>query len=112
MDILAQIATSFDSVHLPEDIVDTIRSMVSLPLLCPEEFKLGILKQYTMSGALLFGPPGTGKTLFAQALAKESGARMVSRLSPLDLRIFVYPSAIDFNQTIGYFTQGMYRALQ
>ncbi|KAF8595721.1 AAA-domain-containing protein [Ceratobasidium sp. AG-I] len=79
-----QITTNFESVCLPEDTVDTLRSLVSLPLLCPEEFKAGILKQHTMSGALLFGPPGTGKTLFAQAVAKESGANMIS-VKPSDI---------------------------
>ncbi|KAG9085376.1 hypothetical protein FS749_004463, partial [Ceratobasidium sp. UAMH 11750] len=79
-----QIAASFESVCLPDDIIDVIRSMVQLPLLCPDEFQSGLLKQYTMSGALLFGPPGTGKTLFAQALAKESGARMIS-VKPSDI---------------------------
>ncbi|KAG9088283.1 hypothetical protein FRC07_012622, partial [Ceratobasidium sp. 392] len=79
-----QIASNFESVCLPDDIIDTIRSMVQLPLLCPDEFQSGLLKQYTMSGALLFGPPGTGKTLFAQALAKESGARMIS-VKPSDI---------------------------
>ncbi|KAG9073439.1 hypothetical protein FS749_015191, partial [Ceratobasidium sp. UAMH 11750] len=79
-----QLATTFASVYLPEDTVDMVRSMVSLPLLCPEEFQSGLLKQYTISGALLFGPPGTGKTLFAQALAKESGARMIA-IKPSDI---------------------------
>ncbi|KAG8681323.1 hypothetical protein FRC08_015712, partial [Ceratobasidium sp. 394] len=80
----SQVATSFESVCLPEGTIDVIRSMISLPLLCPDEFKTGILKRHTMSGALLFGPPGTGKTLLAQALAKESGARMIS-IKPSDI---------------------------
>ncbi|QRV79007.1 AAA family ATPase [Ceratobasidium sp. AG-Ba] len=80
----AQIEVTFDTVCLPDDTIDMLRSMVSLPLICPEEFQSGLLKQYTMSGALLFGPPGTGKTLFAQALAKESGARMIS-VKPSDI---------------------------
>ncbi|QRV85246.1 AAA family ATPase [Ceratobasidium sp. AG-Ba] len=79
-----QIATSFDSVCLPDDTIDLIRSMIELPLLCPEQFEFGILKRHSVSGALLFGPPGTGKTLCAQALAKESGARMIS-LRPSDI---------------------------
>ncbi|KAG8724911.1 hypothetical protein FRC09_012076 [Ceratobasidium sp. 395] len=79
-----QIAANFESVCLPDSTIDLIRSMVQLPLLCPDEFQSGLLKQYTMSGALLFGPPGTGKTLFAQALAKESGARMIS-VKPSDI---------------------------
>ncbi|KAG8700372.1 hypothetical protein FRC09_005990 [Ceratobasidium sp. 395] len=79
-----QIDTTYETVCLPEDVIDTIRSMISLPLLCPDEFKAGILKQYTMAGAILYGPPGTGKTLFAQALAKESGARMMT-IKPSDI---------------------------
>jgi ATP-dependent 26S proteasome regulatory subunit len=77
---LAQLHTTFDSVHLPANVIDTIRSMVSLPLMHPEHFQTGILKKHNMSGALLFGPPGTGKTLVAQAVAKQSGARMVFKI--------------------------------
>ncbi|KAG9118326.1 hypothetical protein FRC07_007219, partial [Ceratobasidium sp. 392] len=81
---IKQVDTTFETVCLPEDTIDIIRSMISLPLLCPDEFEYGLLKQYTMSGALLYGPPGTGKTLLAQALAKESGARMMS-IKPSDI---------------------------
>lgn len=70
-------STTFDDVHLPEKTVDGIRSMVSMPLLYPEAFSSGVLKNHSTSGALLFGPPGTGKTLLVRALARESGARML-----------------------------------
>lgn len=70
--------TSFTDVHLPFRTIDGVRTIVSLPLLYPEAFQGGVLKDHTTSGALLFGPPGTGKTLLARAVAKESGARMLS----------------------------------
>ncbi|CUA67682.1 hypothetical protein RSOLAG22IIIB_07529 [Rhizoctonia solani] len=72
----ADIQTGFDAVHLPDSTIDTIRTLVSLRLVCPEAFQTGILKQYNMSGVLLFGPPGTGKTLLAKAIAKEAEVRM------------------------------------
>ncbi|WWC68925.1 uncharacterized protein I206_102861 [Kwoniella pini CBS 10737] len=77
-------STSFKDVHLPEKTVDGIRSMVSLPLLFPEAFRGGVLKDHATTGALLFGPPGTGKTLLARAVAAESGARMLA-IQPSDV---------------------------
>ncbi|KAF8509276.1 hypothetical protein JB92DRAFT_2730503 [Gautieria morchelliformis] len=73
----ASMSTTFNQVHLPPHTIDSVRTLVSLPLLHPLAFSHGILKQHTMTGALLFGPPGTGKTLVVRALAKESGARML-----------------------------------
>ena len=69
--------TTFEHVHLPDHTIDSVRTLVSLPLLHPSAFDHGILKQHSMTGALLFGPPGTGKTLCVRALARESGARMM-----------------------------------
>ncbi|CAE6490353.1 unnamed protein product [Rhizoctonia solani] len=73
----AELQTTFAQVHLPDTTIDSVRTLVSLPLLYPAAFRSGILAQHAMTGALLFGPPGTGKTLLAKALAKESGARMM-----------------------------------
>ncbi|KAF8343940.1 uncharacterized protein EI90DRAFT_3027608 [Cantharellus anzutake] len=73
----ATMPTTFKSVHLPPATVDSVRTIVSLPLLHPEAFATGILKTHSMNGVLLFGPPGTGKTLLARAICKESGARMM-----------------------------------
>ncbi|KAH7340850.1 hypothetical protein B0J17DRAFT_627154 [Rhizoctonia solani] len=73
----AELQTTFGQVHLPDATIDSVRTLVSLPLLYPAAFRSGILAQHAMTGALLFGPPGTGKTLLAKALAKESGARMM-----------------------------------
>ncbi|RDX56644.1 AAA-domain-containing protein [Lentinus brumalis] len=80
----ASITTTFNQVHLPPHTVDSIRTMVSLPLLHPGAFQYGILKEHSMTGCLLFGPPGTGKTLVVRALAKEAGCRMLV-VSPSDV---------------------------
>ncbi|KAG5653975.1 hypothetical protein H0H81_008843 [Sphagnurus paluster] len=80
----ASMPTSFDQVHLPPHTIDSVRTIVSLPLLHPKAFQQGILKQHGMTGCLLFGPPGTGKTLVVRALAKEAGCRMLT-ISPSDV---------------------------
>ncbi|KAF5381064.1 hypothetical protein D9615_003892 [Tricholomella constricta] len=80
----ASMPTSFDHVHLPPHTIDSVRTIVSLPLLHPRAFQQGILKQHGMTGCLLFGPPGTGKTLVVRALAKEAGCRMLT-ISPSDV---------------------------
>jgi len=76
--------TSFARVHLPAHTIDSVRTIVSLPLLHPTAFQQGVLKEHSMTGCLLFGPPGTGKTLVVRALAKEAGCRMLA-ISPSDV---------------------------
>ncbi|EEB91773.1 hypothetical protein MPER_09816, partial [Moniliophthora perniciosa FA553] len=71
------LSTSFEDVILNKQIIQGLRSIVSLPLLHPQHFKTGILSREALSGALLYGPPGTGKTMVCRALACESGARMI-----------------------------------
>ncbi|KAI0030603.1 P-loop containing nucleoside triphosphate hydrolase protein, partial [Vararia minispora EC-137] len=78
------IATTFADVHLPANTIDTIRTLVSLPLLRPDAFAYGILREQGMRGSLLFGPPGTGKTHVVRALAREAGAHMLL-LKPSDI---------------------------
>ncbi|ESK96837.1 hypothetical protein Moror_6415 [Moniliophthora roreri MCA 2997] len=80
----ASMSTTFSHVHLPQHTIDSVRSIVSLPLLHPKAFQHGVLKEYGMNGCLLFGPPGTGKTLVVRALAKEAGCRMMV-ISPSDV---------------------------
>ncbi|CAE6425365.1 unnamed protein product [Rhizoctonia solani] len=79
-----QLQTTFDSVHLPTETTDVVRSLVSLPLICPDAFQTGLLKEHNMTGALFFGPPETGKTHLARAIVKESGAGMIS-VTPSDI---------------------------
>ncbi|KAI0928566.1 hypothetical protein AcW1_005770 [Taiwanofungus camphoratus] len=78
------LSTSFSQVHLSPHTIDSVRTIVSLPLLHPAAFQHGILKEHSMTGCLLFGPPGTGKTLVVRALAKEAGCRMLA-ISPSDV---------------------------
>ncbi|KAL4077009.1 hypothetical protein V8B97DRAFT_1866319 [Scleroderma yunnanense] len=78
------LSTTFSQVHLPQHTIDSVRTLVSLPLLYPAAFQMGILREHAMTGCLLFGPPGTGKTLIVRALAKEAGSRMLM-VSPSDV---------------------------
>ena len=78
------LTSTFGQVHLPPHTIDSVRSIVSLPLLHPHAFQYGILKEHGITGCLLFGPPGTGKTLVVRALAKEAECRMLA-VSPSDV---------------------------
>ncbi|KAK7062839.1 hypothetical protein VNI00_000334 [Paramarasmius palmivorus] len=84
------LSTAFQDVCLDRGVIENLRSIVSLPLLYPQQFKTGILSRESLSGALLYGPPGTGKTMVCRALACESGARM----------LLVKPSDV-FNMYVG-----------
>lgn len=88
--------TTFAQVHLPPATIDSVRTLVSLPILHPAAFAQGILKTHSMTGALLFGPPGTGKTLVVRALARESGARMliVKPSDVMDMVRHLFPSIV------------------
>lgn len=88
----ATMPTSFSQVHLPAHTIDSVRTLVSLPILHPQAFKQGILKEHSMTGCLLFGPPGTGKTLVVRALAKEAGCHMLA-VSPSDVMDMVRVSS-------------------
>ncbi len=67
---------SFDDVGGIDDIVQTIREVIELPMRQPQLFvHMGIAPH---RGVLLYGPPGCGKTLIAKAIASEIGANFIS----------------------------------
>lgn len=57
----AKVQGSFKDVRAPEMTIDSLQSLITLPLIRPDLFKKGILKKNFVPGVLLFGPPGTGK---------------------------------------------------
>ena len=81
---LGKLATTFEDVCIPSKIINSLRTIISLPLLHPAAFKIGILGREAIGGILLYGPPGTGKTLVCRALARECGARML-QVKPSDI---------------------------
>ncbi|KAL7172155.1 hypothetical protein ACSBR2_031782 [Camellia fascicularis] len=73
----SDIGVSFDDIGALENVKDTLRELVMLPLQRPELFCRGHLTK-PCKGILLFGPPGTGKTMLAKAVATEAGANFIN----------------------------------
>jgi len=73
----SDINTTFKSIGGLKKTKVIMNELITLPLLRPELFKTGILKE-TTTGILLFGPPGTGKTLTARAVASQCGANFLN----------------------------------
>ena len=71
-----QIGVTFEDVGALDDIKESLKELVMLPLRRPELFNGGLLKP--CRGILLFGPPGTGKTMLAKAIANEAGASFIN----------------------------------
>ncbi|PIN21968.1 AAA+-type ATPase [Handroanthus impetiginosus] len=78
-DVIASsdIGVSFDDIGALENVKDTLKELVMLPLQRPELFCKGQLTK-PCKGILLFGPPGTGKTMLAKAVATEAGANFIN----------------------------------
>ncbi|TEB18371.1 AAA-domain-containing protein [Coprinellus micaceus] len=76
--------TTFSDVFVESAIIESLQTIVSLPLLYPSYFKSGVLASEAIGGILLYGPPGTGKTMLCRALAKTSKARMI-HIRPSDI---------------------------
>ncbi|XP_048554751.1 uncharacterized protein LOC125535728 isoform X3 [Triticum urartu] len=72
-----EIGVSFDDIGALENVKETLKELVMLPLQRPELFSKGQLMK-PCKGILLFGPPGTGKTMLAKAVATEAGANFIN----------------------------------
>ncbi|KAL6563852.1 hypothetical protein OROGR_002811 [Orobanche gracilis] len=71
------IGVRFADIGALENVKETLKELVMLPLQRPELFTKGQLTKPT-KGILLFGPPGTGKTMLAKAVATEAGANFIN----------------------------------
>lgn len=71
---------TFEDVGGIDDILQTVREVIELPLKQPSLFeRLGISPH---RGILLYGPPGCGKTMIAKAIAHEVKAHFILVAGP------------------------------
>ncbi|XP_062203389.1 uncharacterized protein LOC133905581 [Phragmites australis] len=70
------IGVTFEDIGALDNVKETLKELVMVPLQRPELFSKGNLRK-PVKGILLFGPPGTGKTMVAKAVATEAGASFI-----------------------------------
>jgi ATP-dependent 26S proteasome regulatory subunit len=71
---------SFDDIGGLDDLIQTVREVIELPLKSPKIFEhMGITPH---KGVMLFGPPGCGKTMIAKAIANDIKAHFISIKGP------------------------------
>jgi ATP-dependent 26S proteasome regulatory subunit len=73
-----EIRIGFEDVHATDETKEALKTLTTLALTRPDAFKYGVLANDKISGLLLYGPPGTGKTMLAKAVARQSGATMLT----------------------------------
>jgi len=73
----SELNLAFEDIGALDEVKQTLKELVMLPLQRPELFLKGALTK-PCKGILLFGPPGTGKTMLAKAVATQSGANFIN----------------------------------
>jgi len=71
---------SFSDIGGIDDVIQSIREVIELPLKRPELFRYMGIKPH--KGILLYGPPGCGKTMIAKAIANEINAHFIAIKGP------------------------------